>query len=105
MLGDDVPTLTRTVVASGWLGHLLSESMLHIDVHGIHHRYAKIPHFRLPEAVRHVYDSREQATAIQTSYGQALLEMLGTLGNPRVGKQWLPHAKASSTRFPSRPIT
>jgi len=89
MLGDDVPTLTRTVVASDWLGRALSHSMLHIDLHGIHHRYAKIPHYRLNQAVPHVYDSRERATAIMPSYLRAIAEMLGTLADPRVGKQWV----------------
>lgn len=89
MLGDDVPGLTRTIVAPDLLGRLLSHTMLHIEVHGIHHRYAKIPHFRLKEAVPHVYDAHEQETAIKPSYWSALLEMLPTLRDPRIGKQWL----------------
>ncbi len=98
MLGNDVPTLTRTVVASDWLGRALSHSMLHIDLHGIHHRYAKIPHYRLNQAVPHVYDSRERATAIKSNYLKAIAEMLGTLGDPRVGKQWLKSEKAAEQK-------
>lgn len=98
MLGDDVPSLTRTVVAPDLVGRFLSGSMLHIDIHGIHHRYAKIPHYRLEEAVPHVYDAHERATAIQPTYREAMFAMLATLGNPRVGKQWLETAKPAVTR-------
>ncbi|MCA9102707.1 MAG: fatty acid desaturase, partial [Planctomycetales bacterium] len=47
---------TRTVVDNGWIGWMFSESMLHIDYHGTHHRYAKMPYYNLPEATPVVYE-------------------------------------------------
>jgi fatty acid desaturase len=91
LLGHDVPSTTRTVVDPSWPGRALSASMLHIDLHGPHHRRAKIPHFRLREATPLVYEPelREPARAnVFRSYPAAVWAMLRTLGDPRVGAQW-----------------
>ncbi|MFO0949105.1 MAG: fatty acid desaturase [Planctomycetota bacterium] len=89
MLGDDVPSTTRTVVDPRLLGSLLSKSMMHIDFHGIHHRYARIPQYNLPRATTHVYAPSELQEAIFPSYWSAMWDMFKSLGNPRVGRQWL----------------
>lgn len=99
LLGHDVPTKTRTVIDRTLFGRLLSATMLHIDWHGPHHRYAKIPHFHLPEATPIVYADvlAEPAGAnVFGSYPAAVWAMLRTLGNPRVGAQWL--ARDASTK-------
>lgn len=89
LFGDSILTNTRTVVDPSLVGHSLSLSMLHIDYHGTHHRFAKVPYYNLPEATPHVYDGREAAVPIFTSYWSAMWDMARSLGNPRVGKQWL----------------
>lgn len=102
MLGNDVPSTTRTVVDPRLLGSLLSKSMMHIDFHGIHHRYARIPQFNLPKATPHVYGPSELAEAVYPSYWSAMWDMFKSLGNPRVGKQWLDETPLqSSPRDPS----
>jgi fatty acid desaturase len=92
LLGEDVPSTTRTVLDPSLAGRLLSASMLHIDLHGPHHLRAKIPHYRLGEATPVVYEQelRQPARAnIFRSYPVAAWAMLKTLGDPRVGAQWL----------------
>jgi fatty acid desaturase len=88
LLGDTILTVTRTVVDKSHYGEAMSKSMLRIDYHGTHHRYAKVPYFNLPEATPYVYDGQVETVPIYPSYISAMWEMVKTLGNPRVGKQW-----------------
>lgn len=88
MLGDDVPTMTRTVVDRRIVGDALSRSMMRIDYHGVHHRYARIPQYNLPRATEHVYLPEEIQRTVFPSYLSAMLDMFGTLRDPRVGAQW-----------------
>jgi fatty acid desaturase len=92
LLGHDVPTTTRTVVDETPVGRLLSATMLHIDYHGPHHEYAKIPHFNLPAATPVVFaeELKDPAGAnVFRSYPAAVWDMVKTLGDPRVGSQWV----------------
>jgi len=88
LTGDSILTVTRTVVDPHLVGNFLSESMLHIDYHGTHHRYAKLPYYNLPAATPYVFAANQPALPIYPNYASAVLDMLRTLGNPRVGKQW-----------------
>jgi len=101
LLGDDVASGTRTVVDSTRLGKIVSHSMLHIDFHGPHHSYAKIPFFRLPEATALLYSASEpnrETENFYPSYAAALWDMLKTIPNPRVGMQWAKSDAASGER-------
>lgn len=89
LTGNSILTNTRTVVDKRLLGEALSRSMLRIDYHGTHHRYAKVPYYHLPAATPYVYDGRTECLPLFTSYGSAMLDMARSLGNPRVGGQWL----------------
>lgn len=89
LLGDTMLTTTRTVVDRRIIGESLSRSMLRIDYHGTHHRYAKVPYYHLPEATPYVYDGRTEHAPIFPSYWAAMVDMARSLGNPRVGAQWL----------------
>jgi fatty acid desaturase len=91
MLGHDVPSTTRTVIDETRVGRVLSASLLHIDYHGPHHEYAKIPHFNLPAATPVVFEeelSDPVAGNVYPSYRAAVWDMVKSLGNPRVGSQW-----------------
>lgn len=89
MLGDDVPSLTRTVVPNGPIGRFLSWTMMHIDYHGTHHRFAKIPQYNLPKATTLVYeDALHSQRSIYPTYLSAMWAMFRTLADPRVGAQW-----------------
>lgn len=86
---------SRTVVDDRLLGRALSASLLHIDYHGTHHRYGKIPYYHLPDATPVVYGKTEASAAapVFSSYWSAMRDMFRTLGNPRVGSQWLQAAQ------------
>ena len=86
---------TRTVVDNGWFGWFISESMLHIDYHGTHHRYAKMPYYNLPEATPAVYEKAGGNPPVYSTYRAAMFEMFRTLGDPRIGSQWLADENAA----------
>ena len=88
LLGGDTLTVTRTVVPKDLTGTVLSKSMLHIDYHGTHHRYARVPYYNLPEATPLVFTEGEPAIPIYPSYLAAMWDMFKSLGNPKVGPQW-----------------
>ncbi|HEX4148676.1 MAG TPA: fatty acid desaturase, partial [Pirellulales bacterium] len=106
LLDEGVLSTTRTVVDQRPLGQALSRSLLHIDHHGTHHRYAKIPYYNLPAATPLVYASAAERSVIFSSYLQALLDMLPTLANPRIGRQWLAHdgAPCGQVSAPAREL-
>jgi fatty acid desaturase len=95
---------TRTVVDNGWIGWMFSESMLHIDYHGTHHRYAKMPYYNLPEATPVVYERAGGKLPLYGTYWEAMVEMFRTLGNPRIGSQWLSD-EVDATAEASMPMT
>jgi hypothetical protein len=88
LLGAETLTVTRTVVPKDLTGAVLSKSMLHIDYHGTHHRYARLPYYNLPEATPLVFTEDEPAIPIFSTYAAAMWDMFKSLGNPRVGPQW-----------------
>lgn len=89
LFGNTILTVTRTVVDKSSVGSLLSESMLHIDYHGVHHRYAKIPYYNLPTATDYCFAEDVPKLPVFPSYLAAMWDMVKSLGNPRIGAQWL----------------
>lgn len=88
MLGDTVETRTRTIVPEGWIGKVVSAGFLHVDYHGTHHRYGRIPYYRLPEATRGIYGEEPEELVVFPGYWSALRDLLPHLANPRIGDQW-----------------
>lgn len=95
--GDDIYGMTRTVVYQSPWSQPASRSQLHVEHHGTHHRWPKIPFHRLPEATTIVYSSDLQ-TNIFPNHWTAIRDMLPHLSNPRVGPQWISAAKACPPR-------
>ena len=101
LLGSSILETTRTVVDPSLIGTVLSDSMLHIDHHATHHRYAKMPHYNLPEATPSVYDGQPEDLPLYSNYASAMFDMFRSLGDPRIGRQWLsPHAPAMPLAVP-----
>ena len=85
--GETIPAMTRTVVYTGPLGRAASHSQLHVEHHGTHHRWPKIPYHKLPVATDIV--SQEQADfATYSSHYAAVRDMLPWLVDPKLGPQW-----------------
>ena len=85
--GETVYDMTRTVVYTRWVGSTASRSQLHVEHHGTHHRWPKIPYHKLPHATSIAYEGCEQGR-IYESHWAAVRDMLPHLLDPRVGPQW-----------------
>ena len=86
--GNTVNSSTRSIVAEGWGGRLVSFSLLHEPFHGVHHKRSGLPHAELPQFAS---DLQPVATAERPpfrSYRHALSDLLRKLPDPRVGAQW-----------------
>ena len=88
MHGDSIMTMTRTVVYQRLPGKAASRSQLHVDHHGTHHRYARIPYYDLPAATDIVYGG-DNARHTFPSHLAAIRDMLPHLLDPKVGPQWI----------------
>lgn len=87
--GEDYLANTRNVTHPDPLGSLCSWWMQHVDHHGSHHVYAKIPFENLPEASELIYAQQEPADAPNyASYWSAAWQMAKTLPNPHAGPAW-----------------
>lgn len=87
--GDTIASLTRTVRYRGPIGRLLSLSQLHVELHATHHRCPRIPWRALPQAT----EILSEGTAVRSScdfanHIAAIRDVIGHLGDPRVGPQW-----------------
>lgn len=88
MLGDTVETKTRTIVPVGPVGRVISAAALHVDYHGTHHRYGRVPYYRLPEATHVVYGREPTDIPVFPGYWSAVRDMIPHVANPRIGAQW-----------------
>jgi fatty acid desaturase len=93
---------TRSIIASGILGRVFSFSLFHEPYHGVHHVYARLPHYNLPELASVLTPTSEEERPPFPNYRSALWDMLGTLRDPKVGAQWIrtPQAKKTKARRP-----
>jgi fatty acid desaturase len=87
--GHTVLGLTRTVVDRHRCTEIVSAAMLYNDYHGTHHRYAKIPHYYLPDATPYALVGAREHCPTYPSIFAAFFEMLFCLRDPKVGPQWI----------------
>jgi len=88
LTGDTVNGSTRSIVAKSWLGRLLAFSLLHEPFHGVHHQKAGLPHSVLPQYAEKLQPKNPGERKPYPSYRNALLDLIRSLANPRVGPQW-----------------
>ncbi len=88
MTGSTINSSTRSIVANNWLGRLVSFTLLHEPFHGVHHRYAGLPHAELPQHVAELNPKTAEERLPFRSYGHAFQDLAQNLANPRVGAQW-----------------
>lgn len=97
LAGGSILTSTRTVVYRGRLGRLLSKSQVHVEHHGTHHRWPRIPSRELPEATARAI-ARGEPMRCHRTHLAALRDMLPHLADPRVGAQWLANGRGAGMR-------
>ena len=88
LAGSTVNSSTRSIVAHGWLGRLVAFTLLHEPYHGVHHKHAGLPHAELPQFATELLPTAPEERLPYRSYRHALLDMLRSLADPRVGAQW-----------------
>ena len=95
MTGTTVNGSTRSIVAKSWLGRLVAFTLLHEPFHGVHHQRAGLPHSLLPQHVASLEPKKPDERMPYPSYRYALLDLMRSLADPRVGPQWRTVASAS----------
>ena len=88
LTGSTINGSTRSVVARGWLGRLVSFTLLHEPFHGVHHRYSGLPHAELPQLASELDPKTPEERPPFRSYRHAFGDLLQNLANPRVGAHW-----------------
>jgi fatty acid desaturase len=89
LLGSTVLSSTRSVVTPGVIGRFLAFTLFEEPYHGVHHKFARLPHMVLPEFTEDLQPSRPEEHAPYPTYREALWDMAGSLRDPKVGAQWL----------------
>ncbi|MCA9239786.1 MAG: fatty acid desaturase, partial [Planctomycetales bacterium] len=89
--GDNIYEMTRTVAYTSLLGRLASLSQLHVEHHGTHHRWPRVPIRNLPRATR-IIQQEDPRCSVFPNHWAAFVDMLPHLIDPRVGPQW-PHER------------
>ena len=88
LTGSTINSSTRSIVAHGWLGRLVSFTLLHEPFHGVHHRFSGLPHAELPQHVEELDPKTSEERPPFRSYGHAFQDLWQNLADPRVGAQW-----------------
>jgi fatty acid desaturase len=81
-------TAARCIAPERPGGRVVSALLLHINYHSTHHRNGNLHFHELAEATPRVHAADPNALPVFPSYRAALLDMLPTLADPRVGRQW-----------------
>jgi hypothetical protein len=95
LTGSTIRSATRSIIPEGWLGHLVSFTLLHEPYHGVHHQRAGIGHAELAGFVADLEPTEPDEQRPFPSYRHAFLHLMTSLADPRVGPQWR-SAKTSS---------
>ena len=88
LTGSTVNSATRNIVAEGWPGRLFAFTLLHEPYHGVHHKHAGLPHAELPRFAAELQPVSPDEQPPFPSYRSALLHLIRSLADPRVGAQW-----------------
>jgi fatty acid desaturase len=93
LAGSTVLSSTRTIVSPGLVGRFLAFTLFHEPYHGVHHKFARLPYLVLPQFADELIPSLPGEMCPFPTYRDALKDMVGSLGDPRVGVQWLRHSR------------
>lgn len=108
--GSTVLSSTRTVISRGLVGRFLAFTLFHEPYHGVHHKFARLPHSVLPKFTADPTLTMPDEMCPFSTYRDALQDMIGSLKDPRIGVQWLRHSRegemgtAAITSWQNRPL-
>lgn len=88
LTGSTIRSATRSIIGDGPMGRLVSLTLLHEPFHGVHHQRAGLPHAELPCYAADLQPDIPEEKAPFPSYRHALMDLLRSLADPRVGAQW-----------------
>lgn len=89
LTGTTVRGSTRNIVSDSVWGKLVSFTLLHEPLHGVHHQRAGLTHAELPLHIGEILPTNASEHEPFASYGHALAHLAHSLRDPRVGPQWL----------------
>jgi fatty acid desaturase len=89
LTGSTANGSTRSIVTPTWSGRLLAFTLLHEPFHGVHHIHVGLPHEDLPKFAGSLQPASPGERPPFPSYRSALLDLLRSLADPRVGAQWM----------------
>jgi fatty acid desaturase len=87
LTGSTVNGSTRSIVAKSWPGRLMAFTLLHEPFHGVHHQRAALPHSVLPQYASILDPKIPDEPKPYPGYRHALLHLIRSLADPRVGSQ------------------
>lgn len=88
LTGSTVNSSTRSIVTHGLGGKLVAFTLLHEPYHGVHHLHMALPHAELPARASALQPQTREEMHPFANYRQALVHLLRSLADPRVGAQW-----------------
>jgi fatty acid desaturase len=89
LTGSTIRSATRSIVCENWRGRMVSWTLLHEPYHGVHHQRSGITHAELPQFAWDLQPETPDENAPFPSYRHALIHLLHSLSDPRVGAQWI----------------
>jgi hypothetical protein len=89
LTGSTVLGVTRSVLPPGWAGRLVAFSLFNEPYHGVHHKYPRLPQGVVPRLGSVLIPENAGELPPFPNYRKALWDTLHTLGDPRIGAQWL----------------
>jgi fatty acid desaturase len=89
LVGHTAKSATRSIVADTWSGRLLSLTLLHEPLHGVHHLKVGLPHTAYPQNAPLLQPELEGDLPVFPNYRSALKHLLKNLSDPKVGSHWL----------------
>ena len=102
--GHTARSATRSIVADTWPGRLLSLTLLHEPLHGIHHIKMALPHEELPLHTPLLDPADDGDVPPFPNYRSAVMHLLRNLSDPKSGSHW-PDAEAKPNNMFRQPAS
>lgn len=99
LTGHTALSSTRSIVPRSVLGRFVAFTLFNEPYHGVHHKFGQLPQGALPVFKSLLRPQADDEQPPYPSYRDALVQMIGTLRDPRVGAQWL-RSQPSLSRSP-----